>query len=204
MSGGHGNLTKEEKVIIKDNLFNILDILEDNNIAYWIDYGTLLGAARDGKIITWDNDADIGCYTEDYAKIRDLMIKFTTDTPAGFHRANAKIKIKAPDYEERSRKFKHRRLPNGEFPKGDRNLPTDIFFWKKRGSRVFTTQNIIIHDGGTPVPSKYFEELSTIEFEGRMVSCPNNPVEFLNLKKRYGKDCLTRIVKTGRSGYRWQ
>jgi phosphorylcholine metabolism protein LicD len=48
---------------LQDKIFELLKktvaMLERNNIDYYIDGGTLLGAKRDGEIIKWDDDADI-------------------------------------------------------------------------------------------------------------------------------------------------
>lgn len=37
----------------------VVTTLDENNIGYWIEFGTLLGFVREGKIIPWDNDIDL-------------------------------------------------------------------------------------------------------------------------------------------------
>lgn len=63
------NINKEE---LKKRLFNTVDILEKNNIKYWLDFGTLLGAFREGKIIEHDYDVDIGILHKDLEKVKEL------------------------------------------------------------------------------------------------------------------------------------
>lgn len=61
----------------------LLDILqefkrvcEENDLTWWIDSGTLLGAVREGKIIEWDDDIDVMMPREDYNKLLSLSQKF--------------------------------------------------------------------------------------------------------------------------------
>nr|XP_006819413.1 PREDICTED: fukutin-related protein-like [Saccoglossus kowalevskii] len=52
-------LTTEQLDDLRYVIRNVLEIYEDMNVTYWLDFGTLLGAVRNGDIIRYDHDADI-------------------------------------------------------------------------------------------------------------------------------------------------
>ena len=67
-----GKLRQKQEV----NLYllkNLAEICDKNNLRYWLRGGTLLGAARHGGFIPWDDDADIGLVREDFDKLCDLL-----------------------------------------------------------------------------------------------------------------------------------
>ena len=49
----------------KSVLQEVAAILGRHRISFWLDSGTLLAAVRDGKLIPWDNDIDLGMWEND-------------------------------------------------------------------------------------------------------------------------------------------
>ena len=68
--------------VILDLLVKIDKVCKDNNIRYFIDGGTLLGAVRDGGIIYWDDDADIVVFREDYDRLMNIINELLKTDPS--------------------------------------------------------------------------------------------------------------------------
>ena len=58
------------------NFLETIDILNQNNVKYWICHGTLLGLIRDKQLIPWDHDIDIAVWsgTISREKIKRIML----------------------------------------------------------------------------------------------------------------------------------
>lgn len=59
-----------------ENLKEIKDIFDKIGVEFWLDHGTLLGAFRDGKIIEWDSDVDLGTWYDNAKKITSAFPEF--------------------------------------------------------------------------------------------------------------------------------
>ena len=68
------NLRKAQLIMF--NLLKELDkVCKKNNINYWLDSGTLLGAVRHKGFIPWDDDIDICMLEKDYKKFLKIAKK---------------------------------------------------------------------------------------------------------------------------------
>jgi len=56
------------------------DVCVDNDLDYWIDGGTLLGAVRDSTFIPWDDDLDICLMKEDFDTLVDILHQRRNDS----------------------------------------------------------------------------------------------------------------------------
>ena len=76
---------------IEVEILNYVDkFCKDNNIKYWLDSGTLIGAVRHKGFIAWDDDIDIGMLREDY----DKFVKI-------FNNENSKYKLFSPEIDNK-------------------------------------------------------------------------------------------------------
>ena len=66
---------RESQILMTTMLRDIDKICKKNNISYWIESGTLLGAVRHGGFIPWDDDIDIGMLRSDYNKFLKVSVE---------------------------------------------------------------------------------------------------------------------------------
>ena len=59
-----------------DHLLLIDNICEENNLRYFVAYGTAIGSLREKDFIPWDDDMDIMVLAEDYDHFKNVMIKW--------------------------------------------------------------------------------------------------------------------------------
>lgn len=83
-----------------DMLVVVDEICRRNDIPYWIEGGTLLGAVRHGGFIPWDDDLDIALMKKDYIQLlkclkEELPAQYrlqTHETDSNYYLAFAKIR----------------------------------------------------------------------------------------------------------------
>ena len=67
----------EKRQLLIDILNEIDEFCQENNITYFLTYGTLLGAIRHNGFIPWDDDLDICLLRDDYEK---LLKEFSSES----------------------------------------------------------------------------------------------------------------------------
>lgn len=163
----------------------IHNIFIENNIKYFIDGGTLLGAVRHGGFIPWDDDIDIGIFDKDFEKIMPLLHSklIGDDIQIYLRRSNNNmIKIYVPNLW-----FKN--IQTGQII----GTPTiDIF--KYTYHKISNKIKLACLEERKRFPNCYhfkndFYPLKEYQFDNIIVMGPSNPIPYL--KRYYGDDCLT-------------
>ena len=156
---------------MKSMLLKTIDILNEKKYKYWLEAGTLLGILRDGDLIPWDYDADLGIPADSADDIMKLRLDFLPKYLIKRRRINSPwipgdmrvIKVKTPW--EKIRQI---------------NFHIDLFcVYPVQDKYRWVDSNALKH-----MDRKYYDTLSTIEWEGRTINIPNHAEEYLS--HRYG------------------
>jgi phosphorylcholine metabolism protein LicD len=186
---------KHNCIILKKQLLTVIDLLDQHNIPYHLEGGTLLGIVRDGGLISWDHDADISIMSCDYDrlallfdKIKKNGLRLKVKPFKSKHAFNPQNKV------HRIIKIKDKRF---YFFPGANTL--DIFVKYPHKDNIYweAQQNIM------SVDKKFYTKYKEISWEKRMVKVPCYYNEYLTLKygdwkkvnKEWNCDMELTIVK---------
>ncbi|XP_027563649.1 fukutin-related protein [Neopelma chrysocephalum] len=142
--------------------------LEAAGVRYWLEGGSLLGAARLGDIIPWDYDVDLGIYREDAGKCRWLAAVEAQGRPV-----------------EDPQGFLWEKAAEGEFYRVHysrvNRLHVDLWPFYARGGTM-TKDTWLGHPQDVEFPESFLRPLVPVAFAGFTAMAPNNARAFLELK----------------------
>jgi hypothetical protein len=137
-----------------------VQLFERHGVTYWLDYGTLLGAARNGRFYWNDKDCDLGVLATDQSKVLRMRTLFARD---GFP-------------------FLYSPPGPGQFGGGDyvkirwsetHTANTDAFFWHAQGGTLRRLTYLPVDQfKGRDLPHNWVFPLATLEFEGMELPVP--------------------------------
>lgn len=144
------------------------ELLARHGIVHWLDYGSLLGAVREEKLIPWDSDGDFGILQRDEPKVLALAEEIAT---AG-HQLDASMKgvirIRYSDVNA---------------------MPVDLFLWEARDGLLLPLEDTDYAWPGMAsrlaFPERFIAPLGEVSLHGRRFPAPSSVHEFLR-DHRYG------------------
>lgn len=158
---------------------HLASICAENNLTYWLDFGTLLGAVREKGFIAYDNDIDIGVKFEDKEAFQNAI------TSGGFKIAREFLIRDANKVVGIEQTYHYK------------GVLVDIFYY------IFHTPTTRVLYTFTPINDDYslsnkaeikktvvpFFPVKSYRFKDIEVMIPNNEDEYLQF--HYGKNYMT-------------
>jgi LicD family len=149
------------------------ELLTRHGILHWLDYGTLLGAVRNGELIPWDEDVDFGILARDVDAVRALR----------------------PEIEAAGHW-----LDDSDYPGELRiqlsktnNIPVDLFVWADHDGLLTRPSSSEWDWPGmqdrVTFPASFLDPTGRVLLHGRAYPAPRGPHDFLRLH-RYGENYL--------------
>ncbi|XP_071439163.1 ribitol 5-phosphate transferase FKRP [Hetaerina americana] len=174
--------------------------LRKSGVRFWLEGGSLLGAARTGDLLPWDHDVDVGMYEEDIARVPWLSKLLA---PKGAKGGGAVGGDSVTD----DRGFVWERATEGDFFRvhwsGTNRLHLDIFPFRPTANGTMTKDTWFpTHPQDREFPEHFLRPLSTVDFIGRRVPAPNNIRDFLELK--FGKGAIERPEYPNPKAVKWK
>ncbi|XP_062514168.1 ribitol 5-phosphate transferase FKRP-like [Corticium candelabrum] len=157
------NMKPERSRQLIEVLFAFASWAESARLRYWIDYGTLLGADRNGKLIPWDWDVDAGLMKDEIESIPDVKTLLKRKGLTMKRQTTCRLAICL---------------------QSSNSTCVDIFMHVIRKSDNFVIRCELEDVFRYHFPASLINPTKPIKFEGRMLQGPNDPPEMLK-KWRY-------------------
>ena len=153
----------------------VTDEFDENNVPYWLDYGTLLGAYRGSTLISYDYDMDIGVEIKYSDKIKSILEKAILDSKF------EKLPIA---------KWIDNKIYQIKFKKQEDVDPLylDVYFFDRVDNYLYS--NFFTKDQNYKCKTNIsqIEKLESIKLGDFYFKCPNDVPKFLKI--RYGDDFM--------------
>ena len=149
-------------------LKNFEKICNQNNLVYWLDFGSLLGAIRHKGFIPWDDDLDVSMPQDSFNKFREIAKNLVPEPVCFIDREPGRMA--RLQYKKNSKAF------------------IDIYCYFDKNETLQTNLPFVNLNSRKPIKKEILLPVQKIEFEGSIYSAPNDPDTYLRI--RYGNYSL--------------
>jgi cytidyltransferase-like protein len=158
---------KEDRSSEEYELYRVSKVLDSFNVLYWIDFGTLLGGARNHRLISYDNDIDISLLMNDIT-LYDITLKLSEEFYI-IHYQDDYVCI----YPKNNKKFGYSHI--------------DLYaFYEIPDKKIIKSK--IRGWGGLVYRSYFFDNMDLIRVGNYNLPCPRHLDDFLS--QMYGSDYM--------------
>ena len=170
-------LQKRQKAEIKA-FKEIVQLLDEHDILYWIDFGTCLGAYRYGGIIPWDWDIDLSILLPDHDNVKRVLSqldpkKYQVQDWSSYSNPGTFLKI----YVKKTKNFID--IMHYQIHEEDKKL--SYFFTYENSPFPHSWKKDELH-GMQPISFDKVFPLKKANFDGVMVWAPNDVETYLKSK----------------------
>ena len=174
-------LNEEEVKIYQLGILNtVADFCEKNQIQYWLDCGTLLGAIRHKGYIPWDDDIDIGMLRPDFDRFMNI-----------FNQANGRYK------------FICRELGNSFYYPYGKVLDTETVLYEpdENGMKISVNIDVFVYDNAPESNQKVAEMYKLGDWYTKLNAVQNGVVGTHGIIKDIVKTVGFEVLKIFPKGY---
>lgn len=149
-------------------LQELVELFNENNINYYLDYGTLLGIVRDGRLIEWDDDIDFKILSSDVNQVQKLM-----DEYSNLLSVKNDVIIEKAIYKKSNRDINSMCYTISEKGKEENVKSVGIDFF------IMYYKENAVYQGDYVFPSHFFRSKEMIDWNGISVRVPNDTLKYL-------------------------
>ncbi|SFB84058.1 Phosphorylcholine metabolism protein LicD [Marinospirillum celere] len=175
---GNSRLVGDTAEKAKKYLRLVTDYFDKNSITYCLDGGTLLGIAREGRLLPWDDDLDLFVAGKDADKLLKCRfplwlkgLRVRTEYCEQDHHALKKGQLRVVKFRNRKNLVSRGEVLLDAIVK---YADDDFYYWSVGMGTIVNKK----------VPRHFYDNLSTLEFDGKHYPVPADLDGYLTC--RYG------------------
>jgi len=163
--------SKDKLSKTEDFMFYICNLLDEYNISYHLDHGTLLGIMRDNALIPWDKDVDLAVLEKDKDKIIKML---NLELKKYMNLQNKQNKLEYNIAKHSNNNISEIQLYNNS-PHIPDEISLDLMFKYEKDQNLLWT----VCNHNFTIDTKICYPVKTIRYKNKLLKIPNRPDIYL-------------------------